>query len=128
DGDELRRRFGRAKPRAGGQSAQDAESLEGADPCCVDHRIHWSTASPPRSTTTGIQNWTSRRMRFNLSALSLVTDMTHDGRVYDGEPVARTERVFVKSREVVKHGASFGSALAIAISWSVNNSIVWAII
>ena len=50
-----------------------------------------------------------------------------DARVYDGEPVAR-ERVIVKTREVVKHGASFGSALAIAISWSVNKSIVWAII
>lgn len=52
----------------------------------------------------------------------------HDGRVYDGQPVAQTERVIVKTREVVKHGASFGSALAIAISWSVNKSIVWAII
>jgi hypothetical protein len=54
--------------------------------------------------------------------------MVQDGRVYDGEPVGRTERVYVKSREVVKHGASFGSALAIAISWSVNKSIFWAII
>ena len=54
--------------------------------------------------------------------------MTHDGRVYDGEPMPPTQRVYVKSREVVKHGASFGSALAIAISWSVNKSIFWAII
>ncbi|MBA2707708.1 MAG: hypothetical protein H0U59_07895 [Gemmatimonadaceae bacterium] len=30
--------------------------------------------------------------------------------------------------EVVKTGISFGSALAIAISWSVNKSIFWAII
>ena len=30
--------------------------------------------------------------------------------------------------EVVKTGISFGSALAIAISWSVNKSILWAII
>jgi len=29
---------------------------------------------------------------------------------------------------VVKTGISFGSALAIAISWSVNKSIIWAII
>jgi hypothetical protein len=29
---------------------------------------------------------------------------------------------------VIRHGISFGSALAIAISWSVNNSIFWAII
>lgn len=52
--------------------------------------------------------------------------MTHGGPVYDGQPV--TERVIVKTREVVKHGVSFGSALAIAISWSVNKSILWAIV
>jgi hypothetical protein len=28
----------------------------------------------------------------------------------------------------VKQGVGFGSALAIAISWSVNKSLVWAII
>lgn len=47
--------------------------------------------------------------------------------VYEGEPVRR-ERVVVKTREVVKSGVSLGSALAIAISWSVNQSILWAII
>ena len=47
--------------------------------------------------------------------------------VYEGEPVRR-ERIVVKSREVVKSGVSLGSALAIAISWSVNHSILWAII
>lgn len=46
--------------------------------------------------------------------------------VYEGEPVAR-ERVIVKKREVVKSGVSLGSALAIAISWSVHHSILWAI-
>lgn len=30
--------------------------------------------------------------------------------------------------EVTKTGITFGSALAIAISWSVNKSIIWAII
>ena len=49
------------------------------------------------------------------------------GPVYEGEPVAR-ERVVVKTREVVKSGVSLGSALAIAISWSVNHSILWAIV
>jgi hypothetical protein len=49
------------------------------------------------------------------------------GPVYDGVPVQR-ERVIVKSREVVKQGVGFGSALAIAISWSVNKSVMWAII
>ena len=29
---------------------------------------------------------------------------------------------------VIKAGISFGSVLAIAISWSVNHSILWAII
>ena len=52
--------------------------------------------------------------------------MTHSGQVYEGEPVK--ERVVVKTREVVKQGVGFGSALAIAISWSVNKSILWAII
>ena len=47
--------------------------------------------------------------------------------VYDGEPVR--ERVVVKkTREVVKSGVGFGSALAITISWSVHKSILWAII
>ena len=30
--------------------------------------------------------------------------------------------------EVVKNGVSFGTVLAIAISWNVNQSILWAII
>lgn len=34
----------------------------------------------------------------------------------------------VKRIEVVKSGVSFGSALAIAISWSANRSILWAIL
>jgi hypothetical protein len=46
------------------------------------------------------------------------------GPVYEGEPVQK-ERVVVK--KVVKSGVGFGSALAIAISWSVNKSILWAI-
>lgn len=49
------------------------------------------------------------------------------GPVYDGEPVTR-ERVVIKTREVVKSGVGFGSALAITISWSANKSILWAII
>jgi hypothetical protein len=34
----------------------------------------------------------------------------------------------MKGKEVVKTGITFGTALAIAISWSVNKSILWAII
>lgn len=32
------------------------------------------------------------------------------------------------SKEVAKHGIGFGTALAIAISWSQYQSILWAII
>jgi hypothetical protein len=53
--------------------------------------------------------------------------MSHSGQVYEGEPVAR-ERVIVRTKQIVKTGASFGSALAIAISWSVHQSIFWAIV
>ena len=38
------------------------------------------------------------------------------------------ERNFVVTREVARHGISFGSALAIAISWTANHSILWAIL
>jgi hypothetical protein len=33
-----------------------------------------------------------------------------------------------KRDTAVSHGISFGSALAIAISWSLNKSILWAIV
>ena len=53
--------------------------------------------------------------------------MTHSGPIYEGQPMAQTERVIYK-KEFVKQGVGFGSALAIAISWSVNKSIFWAIV
>ncbi|WP_460012137.1 hypothetical protein [Lysinibacillus sp. CTST325] len=34
----------------------------------------------------------------------------------------------MKNKTVIKSGISFGSVLAITISWSVNHSIIWAII
>ena len=52
--------------------------------------------------------------------------MTHTGPVYDGEPPRARARA--RSAQVVKAGASFGSALAIAISWSEHHSILWAIV
>ena len=52
--------------------------------------------------------------------------MTYSGQVHEGEPVR--ERVVVRTKEVVKQGVGFGSALAIAISWSVHKSILWAIV
>ena len=33
-----------------------------------------------------------------------------------------------KRDQAVSHGISFGSALAIAISWSVHKSILWAML
>jgi len=53
--------------------------------------------------------------------------MTHSGPVYEGTPPVR-ERVVVHTKKVVKSGVGFGSALAIAISWSIHQSILWAII
>ena len=52
--------------------------------------------------------------------------MTHSGPILDANP----PRVSAMGRsvQVAKAGVSFGSALAIAISWSVHHSILWAII
>ena len=35
---------------------------------------------------------------------------------------------FYIRRQVAQQGISFGTALAIAISWSINQSILWAIV
>lgn len=32
------------------------------------------------------------------------------------------------NREAARYGITFGTALAIAISWSVNKSVLWAIL
>ena len=39
-----------------------------------------------------------------------------------------TTYVMSKTKEAAKAGITMGSALAITISWSVNKSIIWAII
>jgi hypothetical protein len=52
--------------------------------------------------------------------------MTHTGPVFDGPPPRSRTRE--RSAGAVKAGASFGSALAIAISWSEHHSILWAIV
>ena len=49
------------------------------------------------------------------------------GPILDPPPQART-RSSARVVEVTRAGASFGSALAIVISWSVNHSILWAIV
>jgi hypothetical protein len=51
--------------------------------------------------------------------------MSYSGPVYDSAaPSAGRARTV----GVAKAGASFGSALAIAISWSIHKSIFWAIV
>lgn len=52
--------------------------------------------------------------------------MTHSGPIMDSNPPRQS--AMGRSVQVAKAGVSFGSALAIAISWSVHHSIVWAII
>ena len=52
--------------------------------------------------------------------------MTHSGPIMDAN--APRQGAMRRSGQVVKAGVSFGSALAIAISWSVHHSIVWAIV
>jgi hypothetical protein len=52
--------------------------------------------------------------------------MTHTGPIYEGEPPRQT--AYVRSVKFAKAGASFGSALAIAISWGEHHSILWAIV
>ena len=42
--------------------------------------------------------------------------------------MSKNETVVVSRREVVRHGISFGSALAMVISWSQHQSILWAIL
>ena len=37
-------------------------------------------------------------------------------------------RIYTYQGEIVRTGIGFGAALAIAISWSVNKSILWAIV
>jgi hypothetical protein len=56
--------------------------------------------------------------------------MGYSGPVYEGEPPRQQQqRPYVnQSVRVAKAGASFGSALAIAISWSEHHSILWAIV
>jgi hypothetical protein len=53
--------------------------------------------------------------------------MGFSGPVFDGEPPRRAT-AGARTVQVAKAGASFGSALAIAISWSEHHSILWAIV
>jgi hypothetical protein len=52
--------------------------------------------------------------------------LTYSGPVFDHEPPRHGP--IHRTVQVAKAGVSFGSALAIAISWSVHHSIIWAII
>jgi hypothetical protein len=52
--------------------------------------------------------------------------MTYSGPIMDAPPPRQSARV--RSVQVAKAGVSFGSALAITISWSLHHSLIWAII
>lgn len=47
---------------------------------------------------------------------------------YSVDHLTREGFLMSTQREVARHGISFGSALAIAISWSQHHSILWAIV
>jgi hypothetical protein len=51
--------------------------------------------------------------------------MAHSGPVFDPGAPRQYQR---RGMQVARAGASFGSALAIAISWSAHHSILWAIV
>ena len=53
--------------------------------------------------------------------------MTYSGPVMDSPPPPR-QSARVRSVQMAKAGVSFGSALAITISWSLHHSILWAIV
>src|SRR5687767_5060549 len=88
--------------------------------CMPCRRPSWPRSYPTR---------TRRSFGTECSRQHLPRDhMSHTGPIYEGEPVVREQPFIVRTKQVVKTGASFGSALAIAISWSVHKSLLWAII
>src|SRR5437667_253190 len=71
-------------------------------------------------------NTSSRRVD-PLASLGNTRSDGMPGRAYADSPPRQLPYVN-QSIRVAKAGASFGSALAIAISWSEHHSILWAII
>ena len=58
-----------------------------------------------------------------------MADERYTGEVREGTPRGRgADGARVQVTKVVKKGIGFGSALAIAISWSQHQSILWAIV
>jgi hypothetical protein len=53
--------------------------------------------------------------------------MTYSAPIQDPQ-MPRRPSVAQRTASAARAGVSFGSALAIAISWSVNKSIVWAVV
>ncbi|MEP6620129.1 MAG: hypothetical protein ABJE47_12465 [bacterium] len=52
--------------------------------------------------------------------------MGYSGPIMDGNPPRQS--AMGRSVRVAKAGVSFGSTLAIAISWSIHHSLFWAIV
>jgi len=66
--------------------------------------------------------------------MSTAPESPHSGPVSDGSPFDRQPaggfrmHKVERTREVVRSGIGMGSALAITISWSTYQSILWAIV
>jgi hypothetical protein len=58
----------------------------------------------------------------------MVNEPPYSGPINDASRAAPRPTVVQRTVRVAKAGVGFGTALAITISWSVNHSIVWAII
>ena len=58
----------------------------------------------------------------------MVNEPAYSGPINDSRQVPPRPTVVQRTVGVAKAGVGFGTALAITISWSVNHSIVWAII
>jgi hypothetical protein len=66
---------------------------------------------------------------FAGSILDLEPDTACEAQFVMSDPEAAEGRLAMETRtEVVKSGIGFGTALAIAISYSTNKSILWAIV
>ena len=58
----------------------------------------------------------------------MVNEPPYSGPVNDSPRAEPRPTVVQRTVRVAKAGVGFGTALAITISWSVNHSIIWAIV
>jgi hypothetical protein len=71
----------------------------------------------------GIDGLAGDRYSIRLDRFGLTNNTSHV------LPLTKEEATMMSSsREAARYGITFGTALAIAISWSVNKSVLWAIL